>query len=60
MGGHGTGDGVQFLEVADPEIFVNIDVAMVTLGSAAVGAEETQLGPWLAVFAQDDRVAGQL
>lgn len=59
MGGHGAGHGVQFFEVADPEIFVDVDVAMVTLGSTAVGAEKAQFGPWLAVLAQHNRVAGQ-
>ena len=57
MRGHGTGQAVQFGKVADPEIFVDVDVAMVALGGGAVGGEEPQFGPGLAVFAQGDGVA---
>ena len=59
VGGHGTGHGVQLFEVAYPEIFIDVDVAMVALGGAAVGAEKAQFGPRLAVFAQHNWVAGQ-
>ncbi|MNL19246.1 hypothetical protein D3C87_1404380 [compost metagenome] len=57
---HGAGHGVQLLEVLNPEVFVDVDVAVVALRGAAVGTEEAQFSPWLAVFAQHDRVAGQL
>ncbi|MNH17492.1 hypothetical protein D3C79_771660 [compost metagenome] len=56
VGAHGTGHGAQFLEVADPEIFVDVDVPVVALGGAAIGAEEAQLG----AIAQGDGVASQL
>ncbi len=60
MGRHGAGHGVQFLEVAYPEILIDVHMAVVALCGAAVGAEKAQLGPGLAVFAEYDRVAGQL
>ncbi|KPY27313.1 hypothetical protein ALO65_200180 [Pseudomonas syringae pv. papulans] len=60
MGRHGAGHGVQFLEVADPEIFVDVHMTMVALRGAAVGAQEAQFSPGLAVLAEYDRVAGQL
>ncbi|MNJ28987.1 hypothetical protein D3C77_235430 [compost metagenome] len=60
VGGHGRGHLVQLLEVFDPEVFIDVDVPVVALGGAAVGTEEAQLCPWLAIFAQDDGVAGEL
>ena len=60
VGRHRRGDGVQLLEILNPEIFVDVDVPMMALGGTAVGAQKAQLSPRLAVFAEHDRVAGQL
>lgn len=37
MAGHGAGQTVELGEIPDPEILVDVDVAMVALGGAAVG-----------------------
>ena len=56
MGAHGAGHGAEFFEIADPEVLVHVDVAMVALGGAAVGAEKAQLG----AVAERDGVTCQL
>src|SRR5690606_22896042 len=60
MAGRGAGQAVELGEVPDPEVLVDIDVAVVALGGAAVGAQEAQFGPGLAVLAELDGVAGQV
>lgn len=57
--GHRPRQAVEFGEIADPEVFVDVDVTMVALGGAAVGGQEAQFGPGFAVLAQDDGVAAQ-
>ncbi|MNY09667.1 hypothetical protein D3C86_1425990 [compost metagenome] len=53
---HARGDLVQFLELERPEEFVEVEIAVVTLGGAGVGAEEKQLG----TVGQHDWIASQL
>lgn len=60
MRGHRAGHRLQLLEIGDPEHFVDVDVAVVALRRVAVRREKPQFRPRLAVFAQDDGIAGQL
>jgi len=53
---HAAGDLVQFLELERPEEFVEVEIAVVALGSTGVGAQEVQLR----TVAQNDRIARQL
>ncbi|MNZ94233.1 hypothetical protein D3C78_1133350 [compost metagenome] len=55
LGRHGRGHLVQPLEVGDPEIFVDVDVAAAGLGAVGVGGAKVQLG----AVAEDDGVAAR-
>ena len=54
---HAPGDALQFLEVGDPENFVDVQVAVVTLCRVGVGTEKHHFGT---VIAENNRVAGEL
>ncbi len=41
---HATGHVVQLGEIRGPEIFIEVQIAVVALGRARVGAQENQLG----------------
>ncbi|MNR29662.1 hypothetical protein D3C85_1470620 [compost metagenome] len=41
---HARGDLVQLFKLEGPEEFVEVEIAVVALGGAGVGAEEKQLG----------------
>lgn len=56
VGGHRTGQIVELLEVADPEILIHVHMAVITLRGTAVCTEKPQLG----TVTQNDRVTGQL
>ncbi|MNI40983.1 hypothetical protein D3C73_952210 [compost metagenome] len=53
LGRHRRGHVIQPLEVGDPEIFVDVDVARARLGAVGVGGAKVQLG----AVAEDDGVA---
>src|SRR5690606_6280086 len=54
--GHATGDLPELLEFVDPEIFVHVEVAVVTLGGAYVCTQEIKHRP----IGQNDRIALEL
>ena len=56
MNGHTGGNLAQLLEFRYPEIFIKVQVAVVALGRAGIGAEEVKRGP----VGKHHRIAFQL